>query len=61
MPLYGSDLGIRKRSCEPSPLIYRDSDYWSIINLMEEVIHRRFPLDLADPAFEYRGRYFETR
>jgi hypothetical protein len=44
----------------PSPLIYRDADYWSIINLMEEVIHRRFPIDLADPAFEYRARYFET-
>ena len=45
----------------PSPLIYRDSDYWSIINLMEAVLHRRFPLDLAEPAFEYRSRYFETR
>lgn len=45
----------------PNPLLYRDPDYWSLINLMEEVVHRRFPLDLADPVFGYRGRYFEER
>ena len=44
----------------PSPLIYRDSDYWATINLMEEVVRRPSPLDLAAPEFEYRGRYFEA-
>lgn len=49
-----------RTSVRPSPLIYRDPDFWAIINLMEEVTRRRFPLDLAETAFEYRGRYFET-
>ena len=44
----------------PSPLVYRDPDYWFVINLMEELTHHELPLDLAAPAYEYRGRYFET-
>jgi len=45
----------------PSPLIYRDPDFWATINLIEEVSRRKFPLDLADPIFEYRGRYFQPQ
>jgi hypothetical protein len=44
----------------PSPLIYRDRDYWATINLFQEMLGRRSPIDLADPVFEYRGKYFET-
>ena len=45
----------------PSPLIYRDTNYWAVINLIEEVTQGRFPLDLADSNFEYRSRYFPTQ
>lgn len=45
----------------PSPLIYRDPDFWATINLIEEVSRRKFPLDLADPIFEYRNRYFQPQ
>jgi hypothetical protein len=44
----------------PSPLIYRDTAYWSFINLMAEV-QGRDPVDLASASFEYRTRYFEYR
>jgi len=38
----------------PSPLVFRDKSYWKAINLLRDQ-----PIDLADPAYEYRGRYFE--
>jgi uncharacterized protein (TIGR03435 family) len=44
----------------PSPLIYRDADYWVTINLFEELVRHRSPFDLAAPSFAYRGRYFEA-
>jgi hypothetical protein len=40
----------------PSPLIYRDTSYWTFINLMAEV-QGRYPVDLASASFEYRTRY----
>jgi hypothetical protein len=40
----------------PSPLIYRDTAYWTFINLMAEV-QGRDPIDLASASFEYRTRY----
>jgi len=43
----------------PSPLIYRDMEYWKTINLVDELTRRRTPVDLANPIFEYRSRYFE--
>lgn len=45
----------------PSPLIYRDPNFWATINLIEDVSRRKFPLDLADPVFEYRNRYFQPQ
>jgi hypothetical protein len=44
----------------PSPLVYRDADYWTIINLFEEVTGQRFTLDLAERPFGYRARYYDT-
>ena len=43
----------------PSPLLYRDRAYISTVSVLEELTRRRSLLDLADPAFEYRGRYFD--
>ena len=40
----------------PSPLIYRDTAYWTFINLMAGV-QGRYPVDLASASFEYRTRY----
>lgn len=45
----------------PSPLIYRDPDFWATINLVEEASRRKFPVDLADPIFEYTDRYFQPQ
>jgi hypothetical protein len=43
----------------PSPLVYRDTDYWALINLLEET-QGRYPLDLTERPFQYRGRYFQA-
>jgi uncharacterized protein (TIGR03435 family) len=43
----------------PSPLIYRDREYVAAAALLEELTRRRSLLDLADPIFEYRGRYYD--
>jgi uncharacterized protein (TIGR03435 family) len=47
-------MGVR-----PSPLIYRDRRYLSAVSLIEQLTRRWSTLDLADPIFEYRGRYFD--
>jgi hypothetical protein len=46
-------------SVRVSPLIFRDSAYWRDINLMHRFLSKEW-LDLAQPEFEYRGRYFEA-
>jgi hypothetical protein len=50
----------RLTTVKPSPLIFRNPEYWAFINLMTEA-QGRSPLDLDSPGFEYRCRYFTKR